>query len=168
MILAWYVSIRTGIFESYLVWNSMWRMDSASPAIFTRKSTRRSSDGRDSDICLRPGFLPRISVAISTESSGCHCPQGRALPHRKIPVDFEIDANNLPITEGEVHFMRLVLENGTICVLNEDFDVGKSLAYEYVWATIGTKQEQLMIYYREKNADAAGLVRIHGSRLVKM
>ena len=36
----------------------------------------------------------------------------------------------------------------------------KSLAYEYVWATIDTKQEQLMIYYREKNVDAAGLVKV--------
>ena len=46
-------------------------------------------------------------------------------------------------------------------MLNEDFDVDKSLAYEYVWATIDTKQEQLMIYYREKNADATGLVKIY-------
>ena len=84
-----------------------------------------------------------------------------AIPHRKIPVDFEINANNLPITEGKVHFIRQVKENGTISVLNEDFDVDKSLAYEYVWATIDTKQEQLMIYYREKNAGAAGLVKIH-------
>ena len=52
-----------------------------------------------------------------------------AIPHRKLPEDFEIDANNLPITEGEVHFIRQVKENGTISVLNEDFDTGKSLAY---------------------------------------
>jgi len=83
------------------------------------------------------------------------------IPHRKLPEDFEIDVNNLPITEGEVQFIRQVKENGTISVLNEDFDVDKLLAYEYVWATIDTKQEQLMIYYREKNADAAGLVKIH-------
>ncbi|MFV9677744.1 MAG: hypothetical protein ACNYVW_08865 [Methanosarcinales archaeon] len=38
----------------------------------------------------------------------------------------------------------MVKEDGTINVLNEDFEVNKSLAYEYVWATIRTKQEQLM------------------------
>jgi len=84
-----------------------------------------------------------------------------AILHRKLPEDFKIDANNLPIIEGKVHFIRQVKENGTISVLNEDFDVDKSLAYEYVWATIDTKQEQLMIYYREKNEGAAGLVKIH-------
>ena len=60
----------------------------------------------------------------------CHCPQGRALPQRRIPGDFEIDTNNLPLTEGKVHFIRRVLENGTISVLNEDNSFDKSLAHE--------------------------------------
>ena len=83
-----------------------------------------------------------------------------AIPQRRIPEGFEIDANNLPITEGKVHFIRQVKENGTISVLNEDFSVDKSLAYEYAWATIDTRQEQLMIYYREKNEEEAGLIKI--------
>ncbi len=48
-------------------------------------------------------------------------------------------SNNLPITEGKVHFIRLVLENGTISVLNENNSFDKSLAYGYAWATIDTK-----------------------------
>jgi len=84
-----------------------------------------------------------------------------AVPQRRVPGDFEINANNLPITEGKVHFIRQVKENGTISVLNEDFDVGESLVHEYVWATIDTKQEQLMIYYREKNEEEAGLIKIY-------
>ena len=60
-----------------------------------------------------------------------------------------------------MHFIRLVLENGTISVLNGDFSVDKSLAYEYAWATIDTKREQLMIYYREKNEEKAGLIKIY-------
>jgi hypothetical protein len=51
--------------------------------------------------------------------------------------------------------------DGTISVLNEDFDVGESLAYECVWATIGTKDGQLMVYYREKNVEEAGLIKIY-------
>jgi 5-methylcytosine-specific restriction endonuclease McrBC regulatory subunit McrC len=58
---------------------------------------------------------------------------------RRIPEDFEVNANNLPIPEGKVHFIRQVKENGTISVLNEDFDVGESLVHEYVWATIRHK-----------------------------
>ncbi len=53
--------------------------------------------------------------------------------------------NNLPITVGEVHFIRLVLENGTISIPNEDNSFDKSLAHEYVWATIDTKHERLII-----------------------
>jgi hypothetical protein len=83
-----------------------------------------------------------------------------AVPQRKLPEDFEIDVNNLPITEGKVNFIRQVKENGTISVLNEDFSVDKSLTYEYAWTTIDTKQEQLSIYYREKNEEEAGLIKI--------
>ena len=60
-----------------------------------------------------------------------------------------------------MHFIRQVEGDGTISVLNEDFDVGESLAYEYVWTTINTKQEQLKVYSREKNAEKAGLIKIH-------
>jgi len=67
----------------------------------------------------------------------------------------------LPITEGKVHFIRQVKENGAISVLNEDNDFDKSLVYEYTWATIDTKQEQLMIYYREKNEEEVSLIKIY-------
>ena len=70
-------------------------------------------------------------------------------------------ADSLLITERKVHFIRQVKGNGTISVLNEEFDVGESLAYEYVWATIDTKQEQLKVYYQEKNAEEAGLIKIY-------
>jgi transposase-like protein len=84
-----------------------------------------------------------------------------AIPHRKLPEDFEIGTDSLLITEGKVHFIRQVKGDGTISVLNENFDVGESLAYEYVWATIDTKQEQLKVYYQEKNAEEADLITIY-------
>ena len=37
-----------------------------------------------------------------------------SIRHRKIPVDFAIDGNHLPITEGKVHLIRKVEEDGTI------------------------------------------------------
>ncbi|MFV9631200.1 MAG: hypothetical protein ACNYWM_09060 [Methanosarcinales archaeon] len=73
--------------------------------------------------------------------------------------------NNLPITEGKVHFIRQVEGDGTISVLNEDFDVVESLAYEYVWANIDTKQEQLRVYYQERNAEEAVLIKIYGYKI---
>ena len=81
-------------------------------------------------------------------------------PIRKIPEGFEVDINKLPITKGRVHFIRKVKKDGKINVLNEDFDVDESLAHEYVWVTIDTKEERLTIYHREKKADKARLVRV--------
>lgn len=66
-----------------------------------------------------------------------------------------------------MHFIRQVKGDGTISVLNEDFDVVESLAYEYVWATIDTKQEQLRVYYQERNAEEAVLIKIFGYKIGK-
>ena len=60
-----------------------------------------------------------------------------------------------------MHFIRPAKGDGTISVLNENDDFDKSLAHEYVRATIDTRQRQLMIYYREKNAEEAGLIKIY-------
>ena len=87
------------------------------------------------------------------------------LPIRRIPENFEIDVNKLPITEGKVHFIRKVKKDDKISVLNEDFDVDESLAYEYVWTTLDTKEEKLMIYHREEKADEARLVKVHEYRI---
>lgn len=57
------------------------------------------------------------------------------------------------------------MKHGTTSVLNEDFSVDKSLAYEYVWATIDTKHERLTIYYRGKNEEAEGIVKVHEYRI---
>ena len=81
------------------------------------------------------------------------------IPTRKIPSDFKIDVNNLPLTEGKVHFIRKVNKARTINVLNEDFKIDKSLAHEYVWATLYMKEQELTVYYREKKAEAARLVK---------
>jgi len=83
------------------------------------------------------------------------------IPIRKIPPDLKIDADNLPLMEGKVHFIRMVNKDGKIDVLNEDFDVDKSLAHEYVWVTINTKEKHLTVYHREKKADEARLVKTH-------
>lgn len=41
-------------------------------------------------------------------------PNLESIRHRKIPVDFAIVGNHLPITEGKVHLIRDVEEDGTI------------------------------------------------------
>lgn len=60
---------------------------------------------------------------------------------RQLPQD-------LPITAGRLHFIRLVDPDGRIRLLNEWWRVGKRWAGRYVWATISTHRRQLRIYYR--------------------
>ena len=67
----------------------------------------------------------------------------------KFPENFVFDlSTELPITPGQLHFIRWVDEKGYINVLNENFYVNKNLSSEYVWSTIHTKDQILTIYYQ--------------------
>lgn len=59
----------------------------------------------------------------------------------------------LPISAGRVHFVRLVDSSGAINLLNERWQIGKRWAGRYVWATVITHKHELRIYYRA-NAQA--------------
>ena len=62
-----------------------------------------------------------------------------------------IDADNLPLVTGRIHFIRVVNSHGEINLLNEDFPVGKEYIGEYIWATIETRKETLIIYYKDED-----------------
>ena len=64
--------------------------------------------------------------------------------------DFTADVNRLPLVVGNVHFILKVDSHGEISVLNEYFDVGKEYTGEYVWATIETMKQTLMVYYKDE------------------
>lgn len=55
---------------------------------------------------------------------------------------------SLPITDGRIHFIRLVQPDGSIRILNEIWPVNKRLAGRYVWATVTTHSRRLDIWYR--------------------
>lgn len=55
---------------------------------------------------------------------------------------------HLPITAGQIHFVRHVPADGTINVLNETWRVGRRYAGKYVWATIHTRAQRLEIWYQ--------------------
>lgn len=68
---------------------------------------------------------------------------------RFFPKSFKFNLETeLPITEGKIHFVRLVDEKGYINVFNENFYISKDLSFEYVWATIFTKEQNLKFYYQ--------------------
>jgi hypothetical protein len=67
----------------------------------------------------------------------------------------KIHLDKLPLTDGKIHFIRKVDNEGRINVLNETFKVGKEFIGEYVWATICLAKRKMKVYYRAKDQDAA-------------
>jgi hypothetical protein len=65
----------------------------------------------------------------------------------------------LPLTDGKIHFIRKVDNEGKINILNEAFKVGEEFIGEYVWATICLRKQKMKIYYRAKDHDAAVLIK---------
>ena len=73
----------------------------------------------------------------------------RSYETRYLPESFTFDLTQiLPITKGRLHFVRMVKENGSINILNEDFYIDRNLSFEYVWATISTQDHNLKIWYQ--------------------
>ena len=77
-----------------------------------------------------------------------------ARPIRALP-------KTLPITEGRLHFLRLVSAEGTIVILNETWHVHKRLAGQYVWATLWTHRQRLEIYQRRSLQAKARLLKTY-------
>jgi putative transposase len=66
-----------------------------------------------------------------------------------LPPGFSFNSDqHLPITTGLIHFVRQVNENGIISILNEDFDIGKTFSYEYLWSVLNTREQTLEFYHK--------------------
>lgn len=74
-------------------------------------------------------------------------------PVRMLKEAAEINLSKLPLTDGKVHFIRQVNNDGQINVLNEAFSVGKEFISEYVWATICLGEQRLEVYYQAQDMD---------------
>ncbi len=71
----------------------------------------------------------------------------------------KIDLGKQPLTDGKIHFIRKVDNEGRINVLNEAFKVGEEFISEYVWATICLRKQTIGIFYRAKDQDTAALIK---------
>lgn len=67
---------------------------------------------------------------------------------RKLPADCLLHQEKLPIAVGKVSFIRLVKANGSINLLSQRFQIGRRLKYQYIKATIYTKQHSLKVYHK--------------------
>lgn len=70
---------------------------------------------------------------------------------RLLPANFDLhqQEERLPLTVGQVHFIREVNNKGQVTILNEHWMVDDKLPGEYVWATISTGEQRLRIYHQE-------------------
>lgn len=67
---------------------------------------------------------------------------------RKLPADFSVEGEKLPIAAGKVTFIRLVSAKGHIRILEQPFKVGKRLKFQYVKATLSTRRKSLKVYHK--------------------
>lgn len=76
-----------------------------------------------------------------------------------LPENFLYDiTQKLPITTGNIHFIRQVNENGQITIFNEAFYVNKKYCFEYIWTVLNTREQSLSFYYKENKNSAKILV----------
>lgn len=68
---------------------------------------------------------------------------------RTLASDFQLPKKSLPIAEGAISFIRRVRKSGRITILTETFDIDPELAWEYVYATIYTKEQVLKVLHKE-------------------
>jgi putative transposase len=67
---------------------------------------------------------------------------------RKLPDDCDLHQQKLPISVGKLSFIRLVSAQGTINILSQQFKIGKRLKFQYIKATLYTKDQVLKIYHK--------------------
>jgi transposase InsO family protein len=69
-----------------------------------------------------------------------HC----ALPVRKLPFDLSLP-NPLPITAGQVHFLRAVDDKCNVLILNKVWSAGLGVPDQGVWATLSFKPNNAIL-----------------------
>jgi len=81
------------------------------------------------------------------------------IPKRTLKCSVEINYNDLPLTDGKIHFIRRVHNDGEITILNEVFIIGEEYIGEYVWTTISLNNQRMMVYYRAQDEDVARMIK---------
>jgi transposase len=85
----------------------------------------------------------------------------RGAPHWRLSHEhIRALPEQLPLTAGRIHFVRRVKPDGTISLLGESWKISRSLAHQYVWATIVTHKRRLKIYYQRSDQAPRRLIKI--------
>jgi len=71
----------------------------------------------------------------------------RSKRFRKLPADFTLNFDQLPVTAGKITLIRWVPPHGYIDVLGDSVKVGRRLRYQYIKVTVETHTQRLRIYH---------------------
>ncbi len=99
------------------------------------------------------GFFPNYSHHHSALAGQSPQEIHRALSVRKLPADFSLP-NRLPITAGQVHFLRAVDEKRNVLILNKVWSAGKGLPGQGIWATLSLKPAGAILQIYDAAPDA--------------
>ena len=71
-------------------------------------------------------------------------------PPRGFPIDFSWKNLKGRLRQGRIHLLRFIRSNRRLDIFGERFQVGKSLVYEYVRATILVKEQKIKIFHQDR------------------
>jgi putative transposase len=65
---------------------------------------------------------------------------------RKLPANFTLNFDQIPVAAGKITFIRWVLAHGYVDILGESVRVGRRLRYQYIKITVETHTPILRVY----------------------
>ena len=65
---------------------------------------------------------------------------------RKLPANFKLDGNKIPVTVGKITFIRWIPAHGYVDVLGDSVKVGRRYRYRYVKVVLDTRPQVLKVY----------------------
>jgi hypothetical protein len=113
------------------------------PLLFARHFTRPGDLTRE---------LRRLEVTVNTQHAhqrlGGLTPEQYRRRHQlqKLPSQFAVPLDRLPLAAGRVTFIRQVSRQGSISLLSQKFKVGKRLRGRYVKAVLDPQGGWLTVY----------------------
>lgn len=98
--------------------------------------------------------VKRLITTVNDQHVHAHLGHRTAMTYRRgkqlrvLPADCHLHQERLPVSVGKVSFIRLVKSNGTVNLLSQQFKLGRRLKFQYIKATLYTKQQVLKIYHK--------------------